>query len=145
MRQDIQAAPTAGAELGIVKSLLAFLNVRIQDPDGTGVNRLRVFLAANRDIQLTADELRLSLALRDDRFWRGVTEAFMIKEAIDAGDALRLTATIDTREGSARTQAIDRSVAFVEGSRRFPRIASRGIEALLPQASDPLVARRLYS
>lgn len=107
--------------------------------------RLRKFLAANPDISLSRDQLRLALTMREDRFWKGITEADSIKDALETGDATAFGAALEGRGDEERKLAIERSVQHVINSAPYRRLAVRAMDAVVPAASgEPALANRLH-
>lgn len=107
--------------------------------------RLRRFLAANPDITLTREQLRLALTLREDRFWKDITEADSLKDALEIGDAAAFSAALASRGQEERRLAIARSVQYVINTSPFRRVAVRALDAIAAEAqSDPTLAERLH-
>jgi hypothetical protein len=112
---------------------------------GFDPERLRKFLAANSDITLSREQLRLALTLREDRFWKGVTEADTLKDALESGDAAAFTAALAGRSAQERAIAIARTTQLVIDSVAYRRVVARAVDAAAVevQADDDL-ARRLH-
>jgi hypothetical protein len=107
--------------------------------------RLRKFLAANPDIALSREQLRLALTLREDRFWKGITEADSIKDALETGDATALGAALEARGDEERKLAIERSVQHVINSAPYRRVAVRALDAVVAAAiGETALADRLH-
>jgi hypothetical protein len=107
--------------------------------------RLRKFLAANPDITLTREQLRLALTLREDRFWKDLTEADALKDALETGDAAAFAAALEGRSPEERQAATVRAVRYVEGSVAYRRVAVRALDAVVVEAqSDSVPAERLH-
>lgn len=113
--------------------------------DGFDRERLRKFLAANPDITLSREQLRLALTLREDRFWKGITEADPVKDALETGDALAFAAALDGRGDVERQLAVERSVQYVAETAAYRRVAVRALDAVAPNArGDAAQAERLH-
>lgn len=113
--------------------------------DGFDRERLRKFLAANPDITLTREQLRLALTLREDRFWKGVTEADSIKDALETGDAAAFTVALQGRAEPERKLAVERSAQYVVQTSAYRRVAVRALDAVVPDVlGDPSLAARLH-
>jgi hypothetical protein len=114
-------------------------------PIGFDRERLRKFLAANPDIGLTREQLRLALTLREDRFWKGITEADSIKDALETGDAAAFNAALQGRANGERKQAVERSVQYVVQTAPYRRVAVRALDAVVPESQgDEVLAERLH-
>lgn len=107
--------------------------------------RLRKFLAANPDITLTREQLRLALTLREDRFWKDITEADSLKDALETGDAAAFAAALQSRSPEERHLATARSVQYVVDTAAYRRVAVRALDAVVVEArSDTGLADRLH-
>lgn len=122
-------------------------------PAGTGANptdgfdreRLRKFLAANPDIPLTREQLRLALTLREDRFWKGITEADAVKDALETGDAAAFSVALQGRADEERKLAIGRSVQYVVETAPYRRVAVRALDAVVLEVREhPALTERLH-
>jgi hypothetical protein len=96
--------------------------------------RLRKFLAANPDITLTREQLRLALTLREDRFWKDITEADSLKDALETGDAAAFAAALEGRSPPERNLATERSVQYVVDTAAYRRVAVRALDAVVVEA-----------
>jgi hypothetical protein len=113
--------------------------------DAHDLDRLRKFLAANPDIALTREQLRLALTLREDRFWKNITEADGLKDALETGDAAAFAAALDGRSPEERQLATARAVRFVVESAAYRRVAVRALDAVVVEAqSDSALTERLH-
>jgi hypothetical protein len=113
--------------------------------DGFDRERLRKFLAANPDITLTREQLRLALTLREDRFWKGVTEADSIKDALETGDAAAFTLALQGRADPERKLAVERAAQYVVQTTAYRRVAVRALDAVVPDVrGEPSLAARLH-
>jgi hypothetical protein len=107
--------------------------------------RLRKFLSANPDISLTREQLRLALTLREDRFWKGITEADSIKDALETGDAAGFAAALEGRSTDERKLATARSVQYVVDTAVYRRVAVRALDAVVLEArGEAGLAERLH-
>ncbi|MEK6721674.1 MAG: P-loop NTPase fold protein [Chloroflexota bacterium] len=116
-----------------------------KNQSGFDRERLRRFLAANPDIALTREQLRLALTLREDRFWKDITEADSLKDALEIGDTTAFAAALNDRSQQERKLAIERSVQYVINTAPFRRVAVRALDAVSVEAqADSALAERLH-
>lgn len=144
LRQQVAERNEAAAQIAIVVGYLgtgaAAPSDAVGDPSAEGagneydVERMRRFLAANLDIPLTREQLRLAITLREDRFWKGVTEADAIKESLETGDADGFAIALQDRTPVDRSRAVERSVQYVIDTAAYRRVAVRALDAVVPEA-----------
>ena len=157
LRQELGPQADSVAQAGVLNRFIAGGVEPDRTPDGAeddnvlrsavgfDRDRLRVFLAANTDIPLTREQLRLALTLRVDRFWKGVTEAGLLQEALETGDPAAFGMGLEGRPQEERDVVVERSVRYVERNVAFRRVAARALDAVVLHASTtPALNDRLH-
>ena len=113
---------------------------RVLSGAGLAPNRstaLRAILLRNTDIDMPAGLIRLVMALREDRAWKGLADPQAIREALETGEATAYAAALDAIEPGLRPMAVSRSVGWVERSvPSFPRDAMTNLIAIAGRIAD---------
>ncbi|MBA3430665.1 MAG: hypothetical protein H0U16_04180, partial [Actinobacteria bacterium] len=105
-------------------------NARI-DVDQPG--RLAAYLLTNVDVSLISDDLLTALALRPNRFWRGIANGPEIEEALRAGDDRTLAVVASGEDGQPSLPALRRAIDYLATrTLRHPRDAYNVLNALVP-------------
>jgi hypothetical protein len=92
---------------------------------------LRTVLVRNTDVAMPPGLIRLTMALREDRAWKGIPEPQAIRDALDDGDPDAFSAALDAMDEDLRSVALERSVSWILRSvPAFPRDAMTNLIAI---------------
>jgi hypothetical protein len=108
--------------------------VPAEDEDGQRIaaeirRNIRAFLLENKDIPLEMQQVRLALALREDRLWGGVTEPDSVAVALEAGDKTAFDEAMEERSDAEKRLVLERGLNFMDRNQSSARLVAHVIMA----------------